>query len=216
VSGHAQPGEYEDEPIRGLPGVPPEGEEILWQGSPSARGLALRAFHVRKVAAWFALLLAWSIASSLTGAAPFAQAAWSAARLVLLALVATGILAGIAWLNARATVYTITTRRIVMRFGVALTMAVNLPFRVVRSAELRTHPDGTGDVSLAVSGAGRLGYLMLWPFARPWRFGADAQPAVAERLRRALEASAPTEEALAEPEQRPTRSERERFATAAA
>ena len=43
----------------GLPERLPEGETLLWQGRPSWRQLALRAFHVREIAIYFALLLAW-------------------------------------------------------------------------------------------------------------------------------------------------------------
>ena len=37
--------EYENEPIRGLPGLLPKGEYIVWQGSPDWRGLARRFFQ---------------------------------------------------------------------------------------------------------------------------------------------------------------------------
>ncbi len=42
------------EPIRGLPEMPPEGERILWQGSPDWRALAWRVFHIREVTFYFA------------------------------------------------------------------------------------------------------------------------------------------------------------------
>ncbi len=169
-------GEYESEPIPGLPGELPEGEHILWQGSPSWRAMARRAFHARKVAVYFGLLIAWSLAAATAGGEPALATLASAGRLTALAASALGILVLFAWLNARATLYTITDRRVVLRFGVALTMAVNLPFRGVRNADLRAHPDGTGDIALAVEGAGRIGYLMLWPYVRPWRFGRRAEP----------------------------------------
>ena len=53
--------EYEAEPIRGLPGLLPPGELILWQGSPAPLLLARSAFHVRAVAIYFALLTAMAI-----------------------------------------------------------------------------------------------------------------------------------------------------------
>ena len=57
--------EYEVEPIPGLPGLLPPGEQILWQGSPDGRALARSAFHVRIVAGYFAILSAWALASAL-------------------------------------------------------------------------------------------------------------------------------------------------------
>ena len=53
------------EPIAGLPERPPEGEEILWQGRPDWWGLALRVCHIRKVAIYFAVLVAWRGATAL-------------------------------------------------------------------------------------------------------------------------------------------------------
>ena len=47
------------EPIRGLPEVPPEGEHILWQGSPNWWALANEALMLRWVAVYFAFLAVW-------------------------------------------------------------------------------------------------------------------------------------------------------------
>ena len=52
--------EYENEPIPGLPGIPPKGERILWQGSPDWRVLARTAFHTRLVTGYFVLLTGWA------------------------------------------------------------------------------------------------------------------------------------------------------------
>ncbi len=200
-------GEYEHEPLRGLPEALPEGERLLWQGSPCWRGLARRAFHTRKVALYFALLLAWRVAYLVSEGQTAREAIASSTGLAALAVVAVGLLVLLAWLSSRATVYTITDRRVVMRFGVAFVLAVNLPFRAVQSAALKPHRDDTGDIALVVSGADHLGFLMLWPHARPWRFGSRVQPmlravpearSVADLLARVLAAS--LEPAPAEPE----------------
>jgi len=198
VSDQAIVGEHEMEPIPGLPEEPPEGEHILWQGSPSWRGLALRVFHARKVALYFGLLLLWRIGSALSDGASGLEALASGGILLGLGSVAVGTLAGLAWLNARATVYTLTDRRVVMRFGVALPLALNLPFSKVQSAGLKRHADGTADIPLEVEGVEQLGYVMLWPHARPWGFGVSARPmlrcvpdgeAVARTLARVLATS---------------------------
>jgi hypothetical protein len=199
MSAQVHVGEYDTEPVRGLPELLPPGEEILWQGAPSWRRLARSAFHTRKVAVYFSLLLAWRLASSLLEGEGLLAAARLAGPLALLGLAAVALLAGMAWLNSRTTVYTITNERVVIRFGVALTLAVNLPFRSIRSAELRPYRDGSGDIPLAALGVDRLGFLMLWPHVRPWRFGRDVEPMlravpdaerVAATLARALAASA--------------------------
>ena len=50
--------EHELEPQFGLPEPLPQGERILWQGSPDFAALARSAFHVRMLAVYFLVLLA--------------------------------------------------------------------------------------------------------------------------------------------------------------
>jgi hypothetical protein len=201
---------------RGLPGPLPPGERLLWQGAPRWGALARQAFHVRKLAIYCGVLLAWRVVADLSDGQPPASAALGAVWLTPLVLGAVGIPALLAWLFSRTTVYTITSRRVVLRSGVALPMTLNIPFRLVGSAALKTYRDGTGDIPLALAGPDRIGYLHLWPSARPWRF-ARAEPMlravpdaarVAEILAQALAAaaeSAPT----GQPQERPAAAARE-------
>jgi len=157
-------GEYESEPIPGLPGYLPEGERILWQGSPCWRGVARRVFHIRKVAVYFGLLLAWRAGTAVADGL-------AAGEVVAAVVPLTGLS-----LLTRAAIYTITSERVVMRIGVALTMAINLPFRAIQAASVRRFRDGEGDIPLSVCDVEQIGYAMLWPHARPWRLGARAEP----------------------------------------
>lgn len=155
---------YANEPVRGLPGMLPAGEHIIWQGSPDWKRLALTAFHARGVAFYFALLVGWALLSGASLAGVLAT--------VGAGLVALAVLAGLAWWSARASIYTLTNRRIVLRIGAALPTCINIPLRIVRNAALKLHADGTADIPLELSGRERIGYAMLWPHARPWKFGA--------------------------------------------
>jgi hypothetical protein len=155
---------------RGIPGRLPQGERLLWQGAPQWQALAVRAMHVRKVAAYFALLLVWYVATKLSAGVPVGELALAALRLAGLALIPLGLLCLYAWLTARTTTYTITSRRVVMRFGIALPMTLNLPYGKVDSAAVKPGAGGIGDISLAAVASGeRLAYPLLWPHARPWR-----------------------------------------------
>ena len=162
--------EHDYEPIRGLPERLPPGEEVLWQGAPDWRALARRAFHADKVALYFALLLLWQAALVVFQGRPAGELAAAALWYVPMGAIAAGILAFFAWLNARMTIYTITDRRVVVKFGVALPMTVNLPFTLVRDVKLKTYRDGTGDVALELGGEERIFYLHLWPHVRRWHF----------------------------------------------
>lgn len=161
--------EHEFEPVRGLPEHLPAGETMLWQGSPDWRSLALRAFHARKLAIYFALLLAWRVASLAWDGGTLREAAGAVAFLFPFAAAAVGLAYLVAWMMARAAVYTITNRRVIMRIGVVLEVTFNLPYRAIDAAELRRYPDGTGDIPLALAGDTRIAYAHLWPHARPWR-----------------------------------------------
>ena len=167
--------EHDFEPIRGLPGDLPKGEILLWQGSPDWKRLACQAFHVRAVAGYFGLMLAWRTASAIgAGTAP-GKALEATLSVAPIAVAAVALLAFFAWLNARTTVYTITSKRVVLRFGVALTKAINVPFSIVESGALKTSADGSGDLALTLKAPNKLAFLHLWPHARPWRT-ASPQP----------------------------------------
>lgn len=158
--------EHDIEPIRGLPGDLPQGEAILWQGAPDARVFARSALGARWIGGYFALLVAWAM----VGGTPL-----GALMTAGFGLLAVGLAYGFALLVARSTVYTITNRRVVLRIGVALSKCVNLPLTKLGSADLRTLGGGFGDIALVPQGAGMLGYLILWPHARPFRL-AQPQP----------------------------------------
>ncbi len=161
--------DYAGEPIPGLPAELPEGERLLWQGSPSWRSLAIRAFHVRKVAIYFGVLMAWRFASSLADGASVPGALSYAAGLVPVALAALCILLLLAYAYARMTIYSITTRRVLMRSGVALPITVNLPFKRIDGAALKIHGDGTGDIPLQLAKDDRIAVMAIWPNMRPWK-----------------------------------------------
>ncbi len=162
--------EHGQEPVRGLPEALPAGERILWQGSPHWPSLARHVLHTRLVAAYFAVLIAWRMIDALDGGASVTEAAIHASVLLPLGLAAIGILSLLAWTMARSTIYTITDKRIVLRYGVALEKAINVPFKIVGSAALKEHKNGTGDIPITLIGEDSIAYLHLWPHARPWRF----------------------------------------------
>jgi hypothetical protein len=162
-------GEHDFEPIRGLPGALPRGESILWQGAPSAWRLMARAFHGRTVGLYFFALLVWRTGSELIAGAGASTVAAAALGALVPAALALGLIALISWLTARTTVYTITNRRLVMRFGLAIPKAINIPFAIVNAAAVKSFSDRSGDVSVTLSAPHKVAYLMLWPHARPWR-----------------------------------------------
>ncbi len=164
--------EHDFEPIRGLPGRLPEGETILWQGAPDWRALAVQAFHVRAVALYFGGMLAWRISNAIMSGETPSRAFEAALEVAPIAFVGIGILVFLAWLNARTTVYTITNRRIVTRFGAALPKALNFPFKIIESAALKPLAHGRGDLAVTLKAPNKIAFLLMWPHVRPWRVSA--------------------------------------------
>lgn len=160
--------EHDHEPQFGLPELLPADETLLWQGSPDWRVLALRAFHLRKLALYFALLMLLRGLLHAADGAPLAAAAWAALTPLPLALLGLGLVALLAFLSARGTVYTLTDRRVVMRIGIVLTVTYNLPFKRIAAAALQRSRDGHGDIALTLASRDRIAWLQLWPHVRPW------------------------------------------------
>jgi hypothetical protein len=157
--------EYEDEPIRGLPGELPPGEKILWQGSPDRKALARTAFSTRAVTGYFLLLTAWAVGSAVLTGGDFVGVVMTGT----LGVLGIALLQVLAWASARSTIYTLTNRRIVLRIGIAVPKCINLPLAMIGSVDLATRADGTGDVPLTLAGSSKISILALWPHARPWK-----------------------------------------------
>lgn len=183
---------------RGLPERLPDGERLLWQGAPDWRVLARQALHVRGLALYFGVIVAYCFGSAALGGTPLAQASLSAAKLTGVALLPIVFLTAYAWAVGRVTVYSVTNRRVVIQLGLTLPMAINLPFEKIDTAALNMRANGFGDICLLLNSMDKLAYLVLWPHARPWRL-ARPEPMlravpdaarVGQLLARALAASA--------------------------
>lgn len=164
--------QFSDATFKELPAPLPVGERVIWQGKPSFGGLALRAFHIREVVGYFGLLLIWRLWSNWSHGLSAGEAAVSALWLIAPAVSAVAVLAGLAWLFRRAACYTITSKRVLFQFGVALPMTMNIPLGKIAVAALKSYRDGSGDIPLQLSNSDRVSYLLLWPHIRPWRLRA--------------------------------------------
>jgi hypothetical protein len=160
--------EYEIEPIPGLPGNLPPGESIQWQGSPDWQTLARAVFHTRLVAVWFIFVASLAFVGGGTGLK-------GAVVTLAVASLGLGLLYFLARASARSTIYTLTNRRVVMRFGVALPKCINLPLKAIGAADVRMLGNGQIDIVLRPTQRFPLGWLQMWPHVQPWKV-AQPQP----------------------------------------
>ncbi|MEO0995903.1 MAG: photosynthetic complex putative assembly protein PuhB [Pseudomonadota bacterium] len=159
-------GEHDGETVDGLPGALPAGERLLWQGAPDWRAVAVHTLHLRKLAIYFAALLALRLWVSLDAGTPFAAAMAGVAGLAAVALVGLGFVVLFAWLTARGSRYTLTDRRLVLNIGIALPMSINLPFARIDGADLKRFRDGSGEIALTLDRSVRASYVVMWPHVR--------------------------------------------------
>jgi hypothetical protein len=161
--------EHEFEAALGLPEPLPAGETILWQGAPSWTAMAKHVFRLPWLAVYFAVIVVLQV-FSVAGSEGGLSEGWSSVALaVFLALIGLLLIGLLAYWSAATTMYTLTNRRIVMRVGIVLTVTFNLPYKTLRSADLKLYADGTGDIPMQIATEDKIAYFHLWPHARPWR-----------------------------------------------
>ncbi|MEM9250635.1 MAG: photosynthetic complex putative assembly protein PuhB [Pseudomonadota bacterium] len=153
----------------GLPEPLPKGEEILWQGKPNAWRLAVESLSLKWILGYFALLAMWRVGSALADYSA-AVALASLVPIAVLAAAATGILYAFSFAQARATIYTVTTARVILKIGVALPLTLQMPFRRIENIALDLRKTGHGTIAFEPQkdGGETLSYYFLWPHLRPW------------------------------------------------
>ncbi len=177
--------------VRGLPRALPAGEAMLWQGSPNLWALLRDAFHIRVWGLYVLALLVWRAGSALVAGRTVAEATLASLYGATLGAFGLAVFAAFAWLIARTTTYTITSKRVVITYGMAVEKSLNLPFTIIEAAHLGVRPDGIGNIPLALEPKSRLSYLLLWPHARPGKRG------MVEPMLRCIPNAKPTAELLA-------------------
>jgi hypothetical protein len=161
--------EFDFEPIPGLPAELPPNEHLLWQGKPEWRAVARKVFHIRALGAYCGAMVLWRILAGWAAHQSLHTVSTSALWLSGLALASIGFLALVARFIAATTVYSITNRRVAMRFGLAIPITLNVPFRIIEAAWMHADPNDCGDIALQLNAERHIAYLHLWPHARPWR-----------------------------------------------
>lgn len=145
-----------------------ENEKIVWRGRPEFWRLAATAFHTNSIAVYFALLTIYSgVTEGLSNAITIA----SMGGIALL------ILYVLAYLYSKKSHYILTNERLLILSGIAIEKRISIPLSHLGAAHLKLRSAGFGSIALEISGPRQLGYLILWPHARPLRFN-NPQPLI--------------------------------------
>lgn len=187
--------EHDQEAEPGIPEPLPDDERLLWQGGPEYRSFLLGSFHLRKLGLYFALLLLAQFVFGVSRGVSVAEATATAVGYALLAFLAMAVFAGYAWYVTKASLFTITSRRVILRTGIALPVTINLPYSKIESVDLKRYDDGSGDLVILPEAGSRVSWLLLWPMVkrpirvRPVLRGIADAAAVADILADALRSS---------------------------
>ncbi len=155
------------EPVPGLPERLPAGETMLWQGSPEPIAFAVEVMRLRIATVLVLLLVAWRASAGIHDGIGAGAVLVVAGGTLLGGAIALGLLALAGWAMARGTIYTITSDRLVVRHGVAMPMAINIPFSKVASAAAADGFHGSTSVALTLVPGSRSSLIALWPHTRP-------------------------------------------------
>ena len=108
--------DFDFEPQPGLPAALPQGEDLLWQGSPDAAALAREAFKANWILGYLLVLAVWRASMAFSDGG-FGQSVAVFLPYLVLALVAYGLIRLLARAVARAAIYSITSHRVILRIG---------------------------------------------------------------------------------------------------
>lgn len=158
--------DFDFEPVPGLPAELPAGESIVWQGRPDAKRLAREAFKINWILGYMLAIVVWRAGGAYTEGG---TGLMIATGLPYLVLAAAGYLAvfGLAYAQAKGSVYTITTARVIIKAGAALPVTYTIPFVRIATARLEVKPGGTGTIAMELTDGARIAFLTLWPHLRP-------------------------------------------------
>ena len=146
----------------------PNGEQLVWQGQPERRALATRAMYLKYIAFYLVALIAARTGYLILDGESVAT--WSGMLVwqVLASAFVMLLIVGLAAVYSRTTRYSLTNERLIIKTGAAITIHINLPLQQIIAADLREYSDGTGDITLQVSRAEKLYWLLIWPNVRSW------------------------------------------------
>lgn len=158
--------DFDFEPVPGLPADLPQGESIVWQGRPDAMRLAREAFKINWMLSYMLAIVVWRSGGAYATGGAGLMIATTLPYLVLTAM-GYAVIFGLAYAQAKGSVYTITTARVIIKAGAALPVTYTIPFVRIATARLDVRPGGTGTIAMELTDGARISYLTLWPHLRP-------------------------------------------------
>mgnify|MGYP001213734411 CR=1 FL=1 len=156
-------------PPKDVLSIIPEDENVIWHGRPDLRRFSISALGLRY------LILYLLVVSLTTFFSNYGNLSLSIFLQMMFPYVICCCLAAIIMVmigisQVIPTVYVITSKRIIIKSGLALIFMLNVPFDKVANIDKKVFNDGCGDISFKLIGNKRIPFFAGWPSVRPWYF----------------------------------------------
>ena len=156
-------------PPKDVLSVIPEDEEVLWHGRPDFRRFSLSALGLRYLMLYLLIVSLTTFFSNFGNLSLFLFLQMMFPYIICCCLAAI-ILVMIGISQVIPIVYVITSKRIIIKSGLALIFMLNVPFDKIANIDKKTFSDGCGDISFKFMGNKRIPFFAGWPSVRPWYF----------------------------------------------
>ena len=156
-------------PPKDILGAIPENEDIIWYGRPELRRFCLSALGLRYLLLYLLIVALFNLSSNF-GNFSFFIYLEIMVPYIISCFLATVLLVIIGISQVMPTVYVITSKRIIIRSGMALIFMLNVPFDKIANIDKQIFKDGCGNISFKLINNKRVPFFASWPSVRPWYF----------------------------------------------
>lgn len=162
-------------PPKDILSVIPKDEVIIWHGRPDLRRFCLTAIGIKYILVYLIIITCsiiytrygdFNLITFLQVLVPYLLSCC----LAIILLVIVGIS------QVLPTVYVITSKRVIIKSGLALIFMLNVPFDKIASIDKNHYSDGSGNISFKLISNKRVPFFASWPSVRPWYFS-NPEPA---------------------------------------
>jgi len=156
-------------PPKDILSIIPEDEKIIWYGRPDLRRFCLTALGLKYIF-FYLIIIFFSILYARFGDFNFIKIVQVLFPYLISSFLAVLLLIIIGTSQVLPTIYVITSRRVIIRSGLALIFMLNVPFDKIASIDKNHYSDGSGNISFKLISNKRVPFFASWPSVRPWYF----------------------------------------------
>ena len=156
-------------PPKDILSVIPKDEEIIWHGRPDLRRFCLTAIGIKYILVYL-IVITCSIIYTRYGDFNLITILQVLVPYLLSCCLAIILLVIVGISQVLPTVYVITSKRVIIKSGLALIFMLNVPFDKIASIDKNNYSDGSGNISFKLISNKRVPFFASWPSVRPWYF----------------------------------------------